>query len=473
VSVFRLAEVQSSGVNDELLDFGKPGQTPIFSPSEILRKRTKTNGGAMKTLKQFFILNGLLVLLAACSDKQFSSVEATEDVEMPDQGPAIMVVQAPKGDLSVFDQLAVEYRVIPGSSPVTDVSCAWNGISIPCKSDKDRVVLPGGKIGGHKFEIVATDENGLQDRKNLPWKLFERFKKEQTRFSVTKSDRQLDVLFVVDNSLSMQDEQKSMAAKINSFMDRIKDFDWQIGIVTTDPGQKDYGDGRLLAYDDGSFILNSKLDLTKARQLFAKTIQRTETGSPNEQGIRATARAIQRSTGSSAEVSHRQFFREHSALAAVVLSDENESGEQNINKGTALLRLISNTWGEHKIFQFHSIIVRPDDTVCKAAATVGAHYYGTAYADLTKLTGGVLGSICEEDYGNQLSLIGQSVANSKTTYDLECTPKDIDGDGVSDVTVKATGGAVVPNFTVNGNQITFSKPPQEGQYDIDYFCPQK
>ena len=29
----------------------------------------------MKILKRFFIMNGLLVFLAACSDKQFSAVE--------------------------------------------------------------------------------------------------------------------------------------------------------------------------------------------------------------------------------------------------------------------------------------------------------------------------------------------------------------------------------------------------------------
>jgi hypothetical protein len=427
----------------------------------------------MKILKRFFIMNGLLVFMAACSDKQFSSVEKAEDVPTPEQGPAILVVQAPKGDLSVFDQLLVEYRVIAGSSPVTEVSCAWNGLTIPCKSDKDRLVLPGGKVGGHKFEIVATDANGMQDRKNLPWKLFERFKKEQTAFAVEKADRQLDVLFVVDNSLSMKDEQKSMATKIASFMDRLQGFDWQIAVVTTDPGHATYGDGRLQRYPDGSFILNSKQDITKAREMFSQTVQREESGSSSEQGIRATARAIQRSLGSSADSSHQQFFRKDSAFAAVVLSDENESGSASINKGTQLVKLISETWGDEKVFQFHSIIVRPGDTACKAAATVGDHYYGTAYAGLTKLTNGVLGSICEPDYGNQLSLIGQTVANSKTTYDLACVPKDVDGDGNPDVTVKATGGVVVPNFTVKASQLVFSKPPPEGQYSVDYFCPQK
>ncbi len=427
----------------------------------------------MKILIRFLIMNALLVFLAACSDKQFSSVEKAEDVPTPEQGPAILVVQAPKGDLSIFDQLFVEYRVIAGSSPITEVHCAWNGTRIPCKSDKDRLVLPGGKIGGHKFEIIATDENGMQDRKNLPWNLFEKFKKEQTSFGVTKSDRQLDILFVVDNSQSMRDEQKSMATKIASFIDRVKGFDWQIAVTTTDPDHHTYGDGRLQKFPDGSFILNSKLDTALARQYFAETVQRSETGSSSEQGIRGTARAIQRSLGSSAQPAHQQFFRDQSALSAVVLTDENESGAQPINKGSELVKLVSETWGDDKIFQFHSIIVRPGDTDCKAAATTGEHYYGTAYAAATKLTNGVLGSICEADYGNQLSLIGQTVANAKTTYDLECVPKDIDGDGNPDVKVSATTGIMVPNFSIKNSQLIFSSPPQEGQYNIDYFCPQK
>jgi hypothetical protein len=434
----------------------------------------------MKILFKICLLVFAFTVATGCADHQFSATTEEpipndgSDVTPPGiKGPSILVLKAPNSTLSIDDEVSVEYQVVQGTAPIEKIECVWNTISVPCSPDKDRLFLRKGKLGKHKMKIVVTDKNNLQDEKTLPWELFEKFKKHQTAFAVTATDNQIDVLFVVDNSPSMKDEQKSMATKIESFMDRVKGFDWQIGVVTTDPAHHLYGDGQLQKYPNGSYILKSNLDAQTAKNLFGQTVQREETGSSSEQGIRATNRAIQRSLGSKPDPEHKQFFRDQSALAVVVLSDENESGAEMINSGSELLKLVDKTWGAQKVFQFHSIIVRPGDEKCRQAATVGDHYFGTAYARLTKLTNGVLGSICEPDYGNQLRLIGQSVANSKTTYDLDCKPKDLNGDGNADVLVTMVGGKPVPNFVITDSQIIFSKPPEAGQYMIDYFCPQK
>jgi hypothetical protein len=426
----------------------------------------------MKNFKRLSMLGSVLVFLTACSDKQFSSAEKAQSVEAPEQGPSILVVQAPKGNLSVFDALSVEYRVIAGTSPVTDVTCQWNGVRWPCKFDKDRIVLPGAKAGGHKFEIVATDENGLQDRKNLPWTLFEKFKKHISPFNINGKNGQVDILFVTDNSLSMEEEQSRMAQRIASFMDQIKNLDWQIAIVTTDPSHRTYGDGRFLQFPNGEYFLTSKLDVNTARDHFGKTIQRNEEGSNTEQGIRAVARSIQRAVKPKEAVDqeHSKFFRSSASLSVVVLSDEDESSGGTLSLGSELLKLVNQTWSQ-KVFQFHSIIVRPNDRAC--LDVFSGHSYGISYAELTDKTQGILGNICDEDYGTQLSMIGQSVVNTQTTYALDCQPKDLDGNGVPDAIVSEAGGGSVPNYTINGDKIVFSKPPGIGQYKIEYYCPQK
>lgn len=419
----------------------------------------------------------ILIFTAACGDKEFSSLESgsVDQSENPPgvRGPSILVLQAPKGNLSIFDELAVEYQVVAGSAPIASVECLWNGKSVKCSMDREKVVLPGAKVGGHKFEIVAKDANDLQDRKTLPWQLFDKFKKHKSAFSVNGNSNQVDVLFVVDNSPSMRDEQRNMATRIMSFIDRIKNLDWRIGIVTTDFYSQNYGNGQLLTFPNKEHFLTSKLDTNTARDHFGKTIQRTETGSSTEQGIRATNRAIQRAASPKDPIDqqHRAFFRNDASLSVVVLSDEDESEHSPVNKGSELLKLVNKTWGAAKKFQFHSIIVKPFDTACKQAA--GNHAEGHFYAELTKSTNGILGSICEEDYGNQLAMIGQSVSNTQTTYNLDCQPKDLDDNGTPDVMVIEKTGGSVPNFVLNGSQIVFSKPLSIGQYSVEYFCPTK
>ncbi len=433
----------------------------------------------MKILSRFLVMNLVMLMVSACSDPQFSKVEngSFEEPEEPEEpvgqkGPSILILQAPKGDLSIFDELAVEYQVVAGTSPIATIDCQWNGITLPCPKDRDRLVLPGGKVGGHKFEIVAKDANGLEDRKILPWKLFDKFKKHKTPFQVQGKNDQVDILFVIDNSDSMDEEQAQMAQRFSSFIDRVRTLDWNIGIVTTTPSHNTHGDGRLLQFPNGQYFLTSKLNVDAVRDYFGKTIQRSENGSNTEEGIRATARAIQRYAKPKEAIDqyHKNFFRDNASLSVVVVSDEDESSGAPINKGSELLKLVDTTWSSKKKFQFHSIIARPGDRECLNGNGMTAGYF---YADLTLATEGILGNICESDYGSQLSAIGQSVANTQKTYDLDCAPKDLNSDGNPDVLVKEAGGSTVPNFVVSGDKIIFSQPPGVGQYIVEYYCPSK
>lgn len=433
-------------------------------------------GGTMKILIRFLIMNMAMLMISACSDPQFSKLDNKpfEDPVTPPatSGPTILVLQAPKGDMSVFDELAVEYQVIPGTAPIASIECQWNGITFQCPKERDRLFLPGGKVGKHKFEIVAKDTNGLQDQKTLPWNLFDKFKKHKTPFQVNGKNDQVDILFVIDNSDSMDTEQTQMAQRFSSLMDRIKTLDWNISIVTTTPMHQTYGDGRFVKFPNGEYILTSKLATNLAHEYFGKTIQRTENGSNTEEGIRATARAIQRHVNpkDAIDQQHKKFFRDGASLSVVVVSDEDESSSEPINKGSELLKLVDNTWSGKKKFQFHSIITRPGDQQCLDGEGMSVGYF---YAELTKKTEGILGNICEEDYGSQLAAIGQSVANTQKTYDLDCVPKDLDNNGTPDVLVTVAGGTTIPNYVVSGDKIVFSQAPTVGQYMIEYYCSSK
>lgn len=429
----------------------------------------------MKIVNRVLAIYLVLMGLSACGDHQFSQVEkgqAVDPIDPPEKGPSVLVLEAPKGDLSIFDDLSVEYQVVVGSSPIASVECSWNGLSIPCGKEKDRVKLPGGKVGGHQFQIIARDINGLEDRKTLPWRLFDKFKKHKTPFQILGKNDLVDILFVIDNSDSMQEEQTYIAQRFHSLVDQFKTMNWQIAMVTTTPSHSVYGDGRFVKFPNNDYMISSKLDLATARDLFAKTVQRDESGSNTEEGIRATARSIQRYATPKEAIDqyHRKFFRDGASLSVVVVSDEDESDFQPINQEKELLKLVDKTWQGNKKFQFHSIIARPGDQACLKA---NGHTQGYHYAELTKMTHGILGDICALDYGSQLAAIGQSVANTQKTYDLDCVPKDLDNNGVPDVLVTEASSGSVPSFNVTGSQIIFTQAPGIGDYSIEYYCASK
>ena len=61
----------------------------------------------------------------------------------------------------------------------------------------------------------------------------------------------------------------------------------------------------------------------------------------------------------------------------------------------------------------------------------GNEAYGKSYESLSALTGGIIGSVCEANYGSQLSEMGKGVCDLTKSYSLECLPVDKDGNGAA------------------------------------------
>ncbi len=451
----------------------------------------------MNFVNKSLLIFGLILGLTACAEHKFSEVakadpvasgeieepvvpeepeEPTDPEEPPPppvRGPQIVWVQVPNTALSLGDVSTFVYEVVAGTSPVVKIVCQVDSKKIPCDKDGDTLEIKNLAAGLHKLDIQVADANGLEDSDSVNWEIVERFEKVKTPLSIAESDDQVDLLFVIDNSRSMIQEQKNMAEKIVNLLDKIKNLNWRIGIVTTDFTANQYGQGKLLQYPNKSYFLTSKLEIEEARKQFGQTIQRSESGDSAEQGIRATWMALNRAFSGKAGIDeqHKAFFRKDAALAVVVITDEDESSSKTENKPENLIKSIQTWFGVQKIFKFHSIIVRPGDETCLKASI--DHKTGTAYAKLTKLTEGIIGNICAKDYSNQLEVIGQDVANTQNTFSLSCVPKDINNDGAPDVKVTSKGSVKAPNFTIVNDTIVFSQPPKAGEYVIDYFCPKK
>ena len=290
-------------------------------------------------------------------------------------------------------------------------------------------------------------------------------------FSASK----VDILVVIDNSGSMATEQANMAARFNTFIDSLAGLDWQLAIVTTDvSGNADLKDGRLINYSGltNTTVLTSKMDSQIVKTAFAKTIQRPETGNSNEQGIYATYRALERSLDLNDQTSagNRELIRADAALAVIVVTDANETPSASSIKNTpsGLVSFVNSAWSGNKVMSFHSIVVKSNDKVCLAKD--GNEGYGTAYESLSGLTNGIIGSVCETDYGSQLSVIGHQVQNLVNTVRLDCAPADVNGDGIADISMSNNNALTIPGYKVVGMDLVFNNPLPVGVSTVEYKC---
>ena len=154
-------------------------------------------------------------------------------------------------------------------------------------------------------------------------------------------------------------------------------------------------------------------------------------------------------------------------MAVVLISDEDESGNTFRNKASHLVQLVDSIWNGVKNFVFHSIIVKIGDSECERGH---GEAQGHEYSKLSEMTNGIIGSICEPDYSDQLSDMGQAVQNQLSTIQLECVPVDKNRDGHVDIVIQLEDGSPSPDFIRDGQKLTFGNPLPFGNHNIEYPC---
>lgn len=186
---------------------------------------------------------------------------------------------------------------------------------------------------------------------------------------------------------------------------------------------------------------------------------------------------------------HRDTLRTKANLAFVVISDEDErsglyrtdSGyEFELNDKAETLKTKLSSLLPSKNVSFHSIIVKPGDTTCEAMQnrqmgpaslnpTFGVTYnqirgtQGYEYAKATQLIGGVLGSVCDSDYSQQLANISASIAELTSSIKLACST-------ASDLKV-SLNGQPVSNYNFDKGALNLGTPiPVGAQLNLKYSC---
>lgn len=283
-------------------------------------------------------------------------------------------------------------------------------------------------------------------------------------FNVTLSNPRVDILFVDDNSSSMEKDQLKLGQKFSSFLTGLNGVDWQIGVTTTDCSTGPYGICGSLLPLTGSAGKVLSSGTSNYESVFLNTVYRPETvgcqlrgdcPSSNEQALVASMTAMDKRASDNAG-----FFRNDSDLAIVVLSDEDEksNGPATATQAVTAQNHFKQIWPSGKKLSVYGIIIQPNDQTCLDTQVTeggGFAFYGTIVDQWSKLTGGITGSICDADYSSNLQNIGRQVRNISDSVELAKTPIA----GSVNVVFTPSQGIT---WTVQGNRVLFSSAPSVG-----------
>ena len=377
-------------------------------------------------------------------------------------GPQIVYQKYPTSSVEEGQDVELVFDV-QDQAGVSEVQCVFAGVTKNCLAGTNKVLFPKMAGGRYEFNVMAKDRFGNQSQKAISFEVTSLYRTLKQTIAV-KENKKVDILFVVDNSGSMQYEQKSMASRVKNFLDVVQGLDWQAAVTTTDPSHSTYGDGRLVAMKglSGTYILNSNMDPALSKSVLSNTLQRSETGSGSEQGIYATYRALERGVTSAGV--NRSFVREGAQLAVVVISDEDESANGVKNDPTNLISYIQNSFGGQKGFSFHSIIARPGDKACLNGEGATAGY---RLQKMAQLTGGLVGDVCALDYAAQMQGVAEGVRATLKTLTLSCEPVE---DSFRKIHVLKDGQLYNGVYAKAGVNLNFTEMLPAGNYEVVYTC---
>ena len=308
---------------------------------------------------------------------------------------------------------------------------------------------------------------------------------KQKTITVKAPTSEVDVLLIVDDSGSMVPERQKLGERMRNFTDRLNGLDWRICVTTTSPLSS--LQGKLYQFTNGQTVLttnsaNTGTDVNgdgvmNYEDVLLETLQGIQSSDGDEQGIAAAGYTIRNKTHS--------CFRQNAALSVVLISDEDErstGGWPKYENHNQYRPLESDNWpkfvfdslydrfmDDQKPFTFHSLVIRSQkDWVasagkyCEEVQSDYAVFYGTRYEEMSRQSGGIIGNICADDYGAELTGFADRVKTTLQAVTLECAP-------VGNPEVTISPGSYP--YAVQGNKIVFQNQVPAGTVvSVKYYC---
>lgn len=252
---------------------------------------------------------------------------------------------------------------------------------------------------------------------------------------VQQNQSQVDLLFVIDNSGSMMEEQQNLAQNFAALMSAAQaaGVDYHIAVTTTGlepspggwsacPGGAEGGENGRLFPVDGSSPRIITPTTPNASQVFARNVQ-VGWCHWNEQGLEAMYRALSPPLVNSPDDPSTSllndgnggFLREQARLAIVVVTDEEDFSTRPPSFYVTFLKALKH--GDPSMLSFSAIVGPKDLTTCPTASSTGSRYLEVAQA-----TGGISESICTQNWAASLQALSSNAFGPRRSFPLSETP---------------------------------------------------
>ena len=257
-------------------------------------------------------------------------------------------------------------------------------------------------------------------------------------------NKEVDVLFVIDDSCSMEENQRRVAENFDSFIDAAdaRDVDFHLGITTTDtflsPGELV---GPIVTRDTPDF-----------KEEFKNQAAVGVLGSGFETGLEAMQAALDeadRGNGFNADL-----IRPTAALVVIIVSDEDDQSFLSPAQ-------YANNLAQRTLNGVLPAVVSGQENGCSSSAGIADP--APIYEEFLDFFGnGISASICA-DWGTTLAALGGEAFGLRRAFRLALRPA---ADPAPIVTIN---GNVTSAYTVVGSDVIFDQPPPEGAViRVDY-----
>ncbi len=354
--------------------------------------------------------------------------------------PAFMITQLPAG------LPGGQVTLAPGASTEFAVSFRAG----QAESSYASAVEIGGSFNGQQVTYIVS--------------LFGRAAKDATQIDEFEQlgTPKVDILFVIDNSCSMGQEQDSIAANFQAFIQfaQAQALDYQLGVTTAD---SDTDMGRLVHPTGPSALYGGPVQnkiVTPQTQPTPESVFVTNvslgTGAPgsaaDESGFESAFLAL---TAPNSIGHNAGFLRQDAVLSIIFVSDE---PEQSQNTADFYINFFLSIKGFRNSNLFSaSSIVGDNPGGCNGAG--GSASAAPRYIEAANRTGGVFQSICTSDWSRALEDLSTAAFGFKSRFFLTNQPVistiEIFIDGVS-IPATSMGGTVNWSYDFATNSVNFS-----------------
>ncbi|MEQ1502814.1 MAG: hypothetical protein ABMB14_11320 [Myxococcota bacterium] len=231
----------------------------------------------------------------------------------------------------------------------------------------------------------------------------------------------VDVLWTIDNSGSMFDEQDALAANFPVFINYFvgSGLDYHIGVTSTDIDNP--GNGRSGQLRNVSGLTFIEPNTASPEVIFSSMARMGTNGSGTEKGLGATFTALELKK----DTTNAGFYRDEASIHTVLISDERDQTQANLITQAEFVEWYDGLKPEADERSFSSIV------------TMSGIDKGTAYLNTTASIGGIVWDITDDDWSEVLERLGIQASGLKREYFLSQRPVA----GTIDVHVEDVGGA--------------------------------